>query len=70
MLVLGEQGTDSNYISVLHMYEHAASVVRLHKESEPFQLKKEVRQGGTSSSKLIKACREKAFRQSTEEESK
>lgn len=52
------------------MYEHAASVVRLHKESEPFQLKKEVRQGGTSSSKLIKACREKAFRQSTEEESK
>ena len=64
MSALEEQGVDSVYINVLrHIYDHATSFIRLHKDSEPFQLEKGVRQGDTSSPKFFTACLERAFRQ-------
>ena len=63
MLALEEQGVDPVYINIFrHIYEHATSFIRLHKDSESFQLKRGVRQGDTSSPKLFTACLERAFR--------
>ena len=64
MAALEEQGVDQVYIRILrHIYEHATSIIRLHMDSEPFQLKRGVRQGDTSSPKLFTACLERAFQQ-------
>ncbi|XP_064083069.1 uncharacterized protein LOC135199083 [Macrobrachium nipponense] len=65
MSVLVEQGVDSVFINVLrHIYDHAPSFIRLHKDSEPFQLKRGVvRKGDTRSPKLYTACPKRAFRQ-------
>ncbi|XP_042861523.1 uncharacterized protein LOC122246823 [Penaeus japonicus] len=64
MAALEEQGVVQVYISVLrHIYEHATSIIRLHADSEPFRLKRGVRQGYTSSPKLFTACFERAFQQ-------
>ena len=60
---LKEQEVDEVYIEVLkHIYRHAKSFIRLHRDSKPLKLKKGVRQGDTSSPKLFKACLEKVFR--------
>ena len=60
---LKEQEDDEVCIEVLkHIYRHAKSFFRLHKDSKPFKLKKGVRQGDTSSPKLFSACLEKVFR--------
>ncbi|XP_066964205.1 craniofacial development protein 2-like [Macrobrachium rosenbergii] len=54
MSALEEQGVRSVYINVLrHICDHATSFTRLHKDSEPFQHKRGVRQGDTSSPKLF-----------------
>ncbi|XP_042889824.1 uncharacterized protein LOC122264821 [Penaeus japonicus] len=59
---LQEQGVDTVYIEVLkHIYHHAKSFIRLHKDSRPFKLERGVRQD-TSAPKLFTACLEKVFR--------
>ena len=43
------QGVDPVYVEVLqHIYDHSNSFIRLHKDSEPFQLQKGVRQDDAS----------------------
>ena len=58
-----EQGVELAYVQIFdHIYRHAKSYIRLHRDSEPFPIKKGVRQGDTSSPKLFTACLEKVFR--------
>ena len=60
---LQEQGVDPVYVNVLkHIYKHARSFIRLHKDSKPFQVSRGVRQGDTSSPKIFTACLEKVSR--------
>ena len=57
------QGIDTVYIEVLkHIYQQAKSFIRLHADSEPFQLGRGVRQGDTSSPKLFTAVLEEVFK--------
>ena len=63
MEAISRQGVDPVYVEVLkHIYNHGSSFIRLHKDSDPFQLQKGVRQGDTSSPKLFTACLEMIFR--------
>ena len=49
-----KQGVDPVYVRVLqHIYQHSSSFIRLHKDSDPFQLEKGVRQGDTSLPKTL-----------------
>ena len=61
---LEKQGIELTYVNMIkNIYENCTSVIRLHKDSEPFQLQKGVRQGDTISPKLFTACLEEVFKQ-------
>ena len=54
---LKNQGVDEAYLNILrNLYSKATSALRLHKDSEKFELGRGVRQGDNISSKLFTSC--------------